>query len=481
MEARGTRIRHMTAVFTEVESVRPSWLWSDAVEPVLVYGWAYHRRAQVTAVSADLAGTSLPSVAQDIYRTDVFDRFRDTPNRSANARYSGFVLAGLVGPLAEPSVTGTIVAELETGDRRQATSFEIPVRGTPHRRVDLPGSPTVAIVMATHDPPSALFEAQVQSIKDQSLSTWGCIVCDDGSTQSSRAEIRRIIGDDPRFVVIENDERLGFYRNFERALGLVPQDVPFVALADHDDRWHADKLARLAEHLERNENVTLVASDARLIDTHGAVISDSFYEHRMPTHDDPYSLFLVNSLIGASMMFRRTILDVALPFPRAFDDVYHDHWLARVASGMGSIGFIADPIYDYVQHGRNVLGSQQAVRPWPVRMLLRSGVRWLLRVDDPQSREAWGDNFFTHVLEPRLAAELLLARWPAARERPWLDRIVAKASYRDVVRVFLDQVRETGASRLRRENVDVALFSGQLWSLEHLPATDHTTRAGSVT
>ena len=51
-----------------------------------------------------------------------------------------------------------------------------------------------------------------------------------------------------------------------------------------------------------------------------------------PTHDDPYSLFVVNSLIGASMVFRRQLLDLALPFPRAFEDRFHDHWLARVGA-----------------------------------------------------------------------------------------------------------------------------------------------------
>ncbi len=471
----------MTAFLTDIESVSPSWLWSDTIEPVLIKGWAFHNRAFVTEVTADVGGSVLPALACGIERTDVYERFRETPRRSANARHSGFAVAGLAGPVTGESAGGVVVVELETGDRHPSTRFELPVRNLSRRFVDLPGSPTVAVVMATHNPPSGLFQSQVHSLMDQSLSSWACIVCDDNSTASSKAEIHRAIGDDHRFKIIENDERLGFYRNFERGLNVIPPDVRYVALADQDDLWYPDKLARLVEYLDRDEDAQLVASDARLVDVGGAVVAESFYEHRVPTHDDPYSLFLVNSLIGASMMFRRAMLDTALPFPRAFDDVYHDHWLARVASGMGSIGFVAEPLYDYVQHGANVLGRQSPVDTWPVRRLVKPGLRWLLRVDVAEVRERWGESFFSNVLEPRLAAEVLRARWPPARDLQWLNRIVAEPSYREVVRVLMDQHRESRADRLRRENVDVARFSGHLWSLEHLPSATQTARCEVVT
>ena len=56
---------------------------------------------------------------------------------------------------------------------------------------------------------------------------------------------------DERFVLSRSPRRLGFYRNFERALALVPRDADYVALADQDDAWHPDKLERLLAGIGR--------------------------------------------------------------------------------------------------------------------------------------------------------------------------------------------------------------------------------------
>ena len=80
-------------------------------------------------------------------------------------------------------------------------------------------------------------------------------------------EARDHLGDDPRFIVVRNDTRLGFYRNFERALRLVPADVELVALSDQDDVWHVDKLATLEKALE--PSTPMATSDCRVVNDHG--------------------------------------------------------------------------------------------------------------------------------------------------------------------------------------------------------------------
>jgi hypothetical protein len=457
----------MRPLSATVESVHPSWLWSGVIEPVVVRGWAYHTRLPVTLVRGELGGAPMRPIAMDIERDDVFDRYRETARRSANARRSGYLLSGLVGPVKSTASVDVSVV-LATGEVEPAGAVELPVRGFPSDKLELSGSPEVVIAMATYDPPAELFEVQVESIRSQTHTGWSCIVCDDGSSQARRQDIRRVLGNDPRFVFVEHDERVGFYRNFERALALVPARVRYVALADQDDRWHPGKLAELVGRLDADDAMQLVASDARLVSTDGAVQSPTFYERRIPTHDDPYSLFVVNSLIGASMLFRRHLLDQALPFPRAFDDVYHDHWLARCALVRGTIGFVDEPLYDYVQHGGNVLGSRAAQR-WPMRELVKPYLRCRLGGNDRRLPADWGAHFLTNVVEPQLAADLLRARWPAASELRWLDRIAADSSYREIAQILIDHRREARASRLRREDVELVLFAGRAWAMEHQP------------
>ena len=52
--------------------------------------------------------------------------------------------------------------------------------------------------------------------------------------------IREAVAGDTRFVLSRSDEHLGFYRNFERALEMVPSEAELVALSDHDDRWYPE-------------------------------------------------------------------------------------------------------------------------------------------------------------------------------------------------------------------------------------------------
>ncbi len=67
---------------------------------------------------------------------------------------------------------------------------------------------------------------------------------------------------DPRFVLSPSPERLGFYRNFERAMSMAPAAADFVTLCDQDDSWHPDKLERLIAGIG---GAQLAYSDARVV------------------------------------------------------------------------------------------------------------------------------------------------------------------------------------------------------------------------
>ena len=55
-------------------------------------------------------------------------------------------------------------------------------------------------------------------------------------------------------------------------------------------------------------------------------------------------------------MLRGSLLDAALPFPPRARPVFHDHWLACAAFVAGGLAYVDRPLYDYTQHGDNVIG-----------------------------------------------------------------------------------------------------------------------------
>jgi glycosyltransferase involved in cell wall biosynthesis len=117
--------------------------------------------------------------------------------------------------------------------------------------------------MATFEPDRRLFERQISSLREQDDQDWICLISDDCSRLQSFAEIEAVVGGDPRFEISRAGRRQGFYRNFERALGMVPPSVPLIALSDQDDAWHPDKLSTLRGQIG---DAILVYSDQRLVD-----------------------------------------------------------------------------------------------------------------------------------------------------------------------------------------------------------------------
>ncbi|MEO7018024.1 MAG: glycosyltransferase family 2 protein, partial [Leifsonia sp.] len=60
-----------------------------------------------------------------------------------------------------------------------------------------------------------------------------------------------------------------------------------------------------------------------------------------------------NLATGATIVFRRELLTVALPFP---DGWVHDEWLAAVAAATGRVDVLREATIDYRQHESNQIG-----------------------------------------------------------------------------------------------------------------------------
>ncbi len=229
--------------------------------------------------------------------------------------------------------------------------------------------------MATYEPPLDLFQRQVESIRSQTHANWICVVSDDNSTSDRFARMQAILDGDPRFVLSRSPRRLGYYHNFERALSMTPRSAAYATLADQDDRWHPGKLEAL---LGAIGDANLVYSDARIVDRDGGLVSDTYWSRRRNNYTNMASLLVANTVTGAASLFRRELLELALPFPPRHGSPYHDHWLALVALASGRIAYVDRPLYDYVQHRGAALGHARANAGRPLRGALgrlRSVVR----------------------------------------------------------------------------------------------------------
>src|SRR5262249_49565943 len=151
-----------------------------------------------------------------------------------------------------------LLAANEAGERFETELATIRVLHGGSAPAETPEPGLVAVCMATYDPDLALFDRQVASLRAQTHPNWHCIVHDDGSDPEVFGAIGEVLAGDDRFELHRNDERLGFYFNFERALERVPANAEAVALSDQDDEWRPDKLSTLLASLR--DGHTLVYS-----------------------------------------------------------------------------------------------------------------------------------------------------------------------------------------------------------------------------
>lgn len=209
------------------------------------------------------------------------------------------------------------------------------------------------VCLAVYRPQADLLRVQLESIRSQTLQDWECLVGIDGTDPDARAAVEQIVAEDRRFRVIEYPDNVGFYRNFERLLAEVPATSRWVALADQDDAWFSEKLALLVPLLDGAD----LAFGQAVVVSHGGVDTSRTVTERRST--TLAAAFIDNQVTGSISVFRRSLLDIALPMPDATDSAFHDHWLGVCALAGNGVAVLPEPVQDYIQHSGNVIGEER--------------------------------------------------------------------------------------------------------------------------
>ena len=156
----------------------------------------------------------------------------------------------------------------------------------------------------------------------------------------------------------------------------------------------------------------LVYSDARVVARDGELISETWWNRRRNNHDDLLSLLVANSVTGAASLFRRELLDYALPFPPApVPPLPRPLDRPRRARASARSRFVPEPLYDYVQHGARVARAR-AREPDDLARANGSPHQRRLR----ERVQLWRLHYFVDIWRLRqFCAVLLMRAGPAMR------------------------------------------------------------------
>jgi glycosyltransferase involved in cell wall biosynthesis len=336
----------------------------------------------------------------------------------------------------------------------------------------VPVAPEVGVVIANYNN-SAYVKHAIESAARQTVRGIRVVVVDDASTDGSDEAVRQCLRDlgDERFRYVRLKSNLGQGGAIRR--GLAELDTPFVCFLDSDDVWCEEFVARhLVAHMNADFPVAMTFCDSYIIDSNGRMLAGTAwwfdYMSDPPTRAvNPLLLPAIEPETGelayprnkgmtflgewsldgatnsmASMMFRRSFVDLVLTPTDEGLRLFVDFYLSTFAWLLTGVIAIHEPLYAYRMHGRNqhsngkVLGGtyNSSTTSWgPKRDFILRLIDTVMSNDADSMRGAFGDYHYAQAeallrsaLRPQAsgtskrlfaACRAKLAQWQGKRQK----------------------------------------------------------------
>ena len=231
---------------------------------------------------------------------------------------------------------------------------------------------SVAAVIVTKDAERWL-PALLSSIEGQARPVDEVVAVDDGSMDGTRGLLHaagvRVLD----ATTVSTDVTTRIAQNFVQGVRACP-GADLVALGDHDDVWHPDRVAHQAGILEVWAEALMLASDGRVVDAagqpSGGTLRDAFplplgWDDLTPRGRMRAVLRTSVATGGASMI--RPAAFPSLDVPAGW---LHDRWWSLVATGRNGLIVDRHDVIDYrVQPGQRLGLDPGAQRHGPLGRL----------------------------------------------------------------------------------------------------------------
>ena len=211
----------------------------------------------------------------------------------------------------------------------------------------------ISVAMATYNGAEYIIE-QLDSIRRQTKSVDEVVIVDDCSKDETVSLVRAFNEKYPdlNIKLYENEENLGYKKNFKKALSLCDGEILF--LCDQDDAWKENKVEVLCNIFETRPEVGLVSS--AFVYLGGK--EKSLYARKMkagelvevPVED----LIFHNISQGCAMAMTKEIRD---EFLEKFTEKLPHDWVLNVIAAMKKkCYYLNEYLFYYRIHDKNTIG-----------------------------------------------------------------------------------------------------------------------------
>ena len=209
--------------------------------------------------------------------------------------------------------------------------------------------PSVSVILPVYNS-EAFIEKAIQSVLGQSFFDFELIIINDGSTDQSEKIILSFT--DARIVYLKNEKNFGLIYTLNKGIELA--QGKYIARMDADDICLPDRLAKQTAFLDKNENVSAVATVIDFINEQDEKKGVWYLDRETITAEQirrkmPYE----NCIAHPTVMVRSAIIKKLKykPYQENIED--YDLWLRMLNRGL-RIEKIDTPLLLYRVHSNSV-------------------------------------------------------------------------------------------------------------------------------
>lgn len=220
--------------------------------------------------------------------------------------------------------------------------------------------PEVSVIMGVYNCKNfKLLNESVQSIIDQTYTDWEFIICNDGSTDNTLDELKKISQLDERIKILSYDQNKGL----ETALNTCLKEATgkYIARQDDDDISYPDRFEKEIDFLKNNPKYSWVGTIAKVYDDEGI-----YGTYKLVEKPEKKTFLWASPFLHPSVIFRKEALDacngyrIGKELKRCED---YDLFMRMYAAGM--IGYnMQEELYQY----KVVRNNKKAYRPMKDRI-----------------------------------------------------------------------------------------------------------------
>jgi len=218
----------------------------------------------------------------------------------------------------------------------------------------------ISIAMTTYNGERFLKE-QLDSFLWQTRLPDELVVCDDGSTDRTLEILENFARTAPFPVkIFRNPQRLGFSKNFEKAINLCQGELIF--LSDQDDIWMPNKIVEIEKVFIKYPFAGVVFSDAFLVNENLIPTNKSLFDHYGINIEKIINISpgkfikkynITNAIIGAVIAIKSEIREIIFPIPSNWS---HDGWITFAGGLVAHVFLLPIKLIKYRRHANQLYG-----------------------------------------------------------------------------------------------------------------------------